>query len=620
MAKSLFITMLKHYVFWLVLFAFGRAVFLLWNFEELDGIPVGEILLSFIKAWYVDTAMASYLLIIPFVFLLLSAATGKLWFTRISDGLHLLLLIGFFLITFGELSIYDEWHSKLTYKALWFFSNPSEVIHTATWTQLISGTIATGVCTFFSFRFYRRKITLEELPESSWLQLGVFILLMPVLIFTGMRGGYYTIPVQLSDAYYSRYNILNLAALNSTFHLASSCIENLKAGEPYHFLPEDVAAKEFAALHAAGSDSTTRVLNTTRPNVVLVVLEGWSSDMVEALGGYPGITPGMTALCNEGISFSECYATGSLSDQGMAAVFSAFPAQPKTSIITQPNKYNKLPCINKVLRDAGYQTSFMFGGQLSYGNIRSYMYYNEFDRIIEGEDFAADVPQGKLGVHDQFLFDRQLAELTTAKQPFFASLFTLSTHGPFDFPQGRDLNFGGKEEDYVNSIYYADSCISDFISKAKKQPWYANTLFVFVSDHSHNTPKNYAFNEPAYRRIPLIFYGDVIRKEYRGKQFTTTASQTDLAATLLGQLSLDASPFHYSKNLFNPGAKRFAYYSFDEGFGMVHDHASLTWSVDGRGDYTARPVTSGETTADSLQLLRNGQAILQTISVDYWQY
>lgn len=624
MAKSLFLTLLKQYLFWLLLFAFGRTVFMLWNAEELQGISFGEILFSYIKALYVDTSMASYLLVLPFFILLAGALTGKTIFLKINGYLHIILFAAFFLVTFSELALYDEWHTKLNYKALWFFQNPTEVFHTATWTQLISCLGATAIATTLAYRLFRKKINpLSFSGNRNWM-LAVLAFLIPGVLFIGMRGGFQTIPIQLSDAYYSHHNILNLVSLNSAYNLASSCIENSRGGEPYAFLPEGEASERFTGLFSEPNDSTTFILTNKRPNIVLVVLEGWSADILQSMNGIKeiSIAPHMDSIVRNGYSFTNCYSSGALSDQGMAAVFSAFPAQPLTSIITQPNKYEKLPCINKKLKAEGYHTSFVFGGQLSYGNIRSYMYFNGFDKIIEGEDFPDEIPQGKLGAHDEFLFDRQLTELRYEKQPFFASMFTLSTHGPYDFPSNTDLNYGDKEEDYVNSIHYADSCIGDFIRRAKKEPWYKNTLFVFISDHSHNSPLNYAFISPHYRRIPWILFGEVIDSTYRGMQEPKIVSQTDLASTLLGQLEIDYSDFKYSKNVFNPSTRHFAYYSFEEGFGFVRDDAWITWSTDNRATFggSANPPEKKARVADSLSVLKNGQSILQTLSIDYWQY
>lgn len=617
MTKQLPALLIRHYIFWMLVFVVTRSVFLCWNTEELAGAGFTEIISVYAHAIYIDTAMACYLLIPPFLFLTLGTVLQKSWPIKINRWFTLLLIICISLITFGDLPIYDEWHIKLNYKALWFFGNPAEVIHTASVAQLISGIGFTVLFSWLLFRLHKKICLPAEVPPvKPWWATIAFFLLGAPLIFLGMRGGWQPIPIQVSDAYHSNYNVLNLTTVNSTFNLLSSCIENSKADKPYHFLPSDEAKRILAKMNAVEKDSTIHILKNDRPNVVLVVLESWSADLVKSCGGYDSISPFFESMADSGLLFTDCYASGSLSDQGMAAVFSAFPAQPKTSVITQPDRYVHLPCINRNFEKAGYHTSFMFGGQLSYGNIKAYMYYNGFDKIIEGKDFDAAIPQGRLGAHDEYLFNRQLAELSKEQEPFFAAMFTLSTHGPFDFPMEEKLHWGDKEKPYINSILYADNCIRNFITEAKKQSWYDNTLFVFVSDHSHNSPKNWAFNQPEYRRIPMLFYGEAIKPEYRGMKYDKISSQTDLAATLLAQLNLDISEYHYSKNLLNPYSPTYAYYAFDEGFGLVKPEGRTTWHVkDARHEYDRF-----DSPADKTRVTREGQSFLQVLMEEYFSF
>jgi phosphoglycerol transferase MdoB-like AlkP superfamily enzyme len=601
----------------MIFFQVTRLLFLLWNREEIAAGSTGEIFSVFFHGLYLDLAMSCYMMILPWLFFSISLITEKPVFLKISRWITFLLIILVSLLTIAELPIYDEWHTKLTYKAIWFLGNPSEVFNTATGKQIFYGLLGIAFLSGAGILLSKKLTPVDLQPKRRpFVQLILFIILTPGLIFLGMRGGYQQIPIQVSDAYFSKQNVLNVAAVNSTFNLFSNWIENANAGEPYHFLPEPVAHAEFQKLHAVEKDTTIHILTTPKPNVVLVVLEGWSADLVKSCGGYDSITPHFEEMIREGVLFSNCYASGSLSDQGMAAVFSAFPAQPKTSIITQPNKYMHIPCMNKYFKEMGYSTSFMFGGQLSYGNIRSYMYYNAFDKIIEGKDFDASIPTGKLAVADEYLFDRQLKELSPPQEPFFASMFTASSHSPFDFPMKEVLHWGEKEKAYINSVYYADGCIHDFIESAKKTSWYKNTLFVFVSDHGHNSPKNWAFNQPEYRKIPMLFYGEVIKPEFRGFNYEEVASQTDLASTLLHQLDQDASKFTYSKNLFNPYINHFAFYSFDEGFGLVKPEGHLTWHVkENRTEFV-----KSNSPQETEQMKKEGQAFLQVLMGEYFKY
>jgi phosphoglycerol transferase MdoB-like AlkP superfamily enzyme len=613
MVKSLFGTLFRHYLLWMLLFAAGRLIFLVWNREEIGDSDFSEILLSFFHSLYLDTAMASYLLSIPFLLLLITAISQKAVMYQVLRLTHALLFYMFFVMTISELSIYDEWHTKLNYKALWFFGNPSEVFSTASAWQLTFSLGGSLLLTVITLLLYRKVVLRDDMPARKpyWL-LGVYALTTPIVLAIGIRGGFQTIPINIADAYYSKNNFLNTVAVNSMFNLASSCIENANAGEPLMLMEENQCEALFRNAMTPEKDTTLQVLRLGKPNIVLVVLEGWSADMIESCGGYKGVTPVFDSLCKEGILFTRCYASGSLSDQGMAAVFSGFPAQSQTSVITQPGKYEHLPCLNKNLKAAGYSTSFIFGGQLSYGNIRSYMYFNEFDKIIEEEDFDESVPKGKLGVHDEYLYPRQIAELKTAREPFFASMFTLSTHGPYDFELKKDLGWGEKERDYVNSIHYADNSIGTFIKAARSEKWFERTLFIFISDHSHNSPKNFSFNEPAYRRIPLLLCGPAIDSLYRGMKMDFVASQTDLAATLLGQLHLKADDFIYSKNLFNPFAARHAFYAYEHGAAWIEDNGYVVWNYD---NTTAFSEVNSH--SDSLRFVMSAQMFAQKVTAQY---
>ena len=253
----------------------------------------------------------------------------------------------------------------------------------------------------------------------------------------------------------------------------------------------------------------------------------------------------------------------------MAALFSGYPAQPIAALTKEPSKYPGLPVINRPFSEKGYHTFYGFGGELSYGNIKSYLTYAGFDNIIEGSDFDADIPRAKLGVHDEYAFPRLLEEINQMPVPFFASWFTVSSHAPYDIPIDYSLDVNGLEVGYVNSVNYTDEHLGRFFENARQQDWYSNTLFIMVSDHGHSSPQKRNFFEPDYRKIPLLFYGDVLKEEFHGKNCNGIGSQTDITATLLAQLSMDHSEFKWSKNLLNPACPEFAYYSFDDGLGWI---------------------------------------------------
>jgi phosphoglycerol transferase MdoB-like AlkP superfamily enzyme len=613
-------TFLRHFLTWLLFFQVARFIFFVWNIDEIQGLPPADVLALPLRSLYLDIAMSSYFMLptwLFYSFAWLTEKSGWLRIERVFTGV-LVVLVSIFAI--GELPIYDEWNSKLSYKAVVMLSDPSEVARTATNGQLFWGVLAIAALSRVGVWLFQKIAGTKGMQPKRrplWASLA-FTLLTPGLLIIGMRGGLQQIPIQVSDAYYSQHQALNAASTNTVFHLMSSFVHGRHLEKPYQFMPDEEARTVFSNLMKPERDSTQRLFATPRPNLVLVILESFSADLIASLGGYEGITPNLDRLAKEGFLFSDCHASGLRSDQGMASIFSGFPAQPLVSIIRMPNKVQRLPCFVPALESAGYATSFMFGGQLSYGNIRSYLYFNGFDRIVEGDDFDDRIPRCKLGVADEYLFERQLAELSKEKQPFFAAMFNLSSHSPYDMPMEEVITWGDKEKPYLNSVYYADRCLGQFMEQAKNTDWYKNTVFIFIADHGHTSPRGWSHVQPEFRKIPLLFYGDALKPEFQGKTDTLPASQTDLAATLLAQLALPIGDFKYAQNLFNPSGKRSAFYTFDEGFGLVKPGGKqLCWHVrDNRTEFV-KPEN------DSVLLqqnLREGKAILQVVMRDYFDF
>ncbi|HRY32232.1 MAG TPA: LTA synthase family protein [Bacteroidales bacterium] len=511
---------------------------------------------------------------------MVNAYVHQQWITKVFNCFHLFLIACYSLIVSGEAGIYPEWKSKLDYKALHYLRRPDEIARSSSTGDVVLLLALTAVLTLAGLFLWRRLVGKNlTFTKPRLLSLPVMLMLVPLFLFTGIRGGWRPIPINQSDAYFSDHNIVNLLSVNPLYNLGFSFLESRRymSVNPFDFYSPQEAGATVEKLHAVSRDSTEVVLTNDRPNIVLLILESWSADLVESLGGEAGITPEFRELEKEGILFTEFYANGNRSQQGMAAIYGGFPSIPYTAITAHYAKFVRLPSLVKELKNAGYYTSFSFGGQLTYGGLRAYMMYNGFDRIMEEKDYPASIPRGKLGIHDQYTMAQLLEELKTAPRPFFSSLFTLSSHSPYDQPMEKVLDWGGKENQYLNSAWYTDHCLGDFFREARKQDWYANTLFIIVADHSHNTYRNYWVDTPPYRHIPLLLAGEVIRPAIRGRQLCRISSQVDLAASLLAQLKLDHSAFRWSKNLFNPFQEEFAYFEIEVGCGWIRKDGSLVY-------------------------------------------
>lgn len=606
-------------IFWISIFSLFRLVFLLAYFNKVKTNSFSEITLAFFKGFRLDISTICYLSAIPLILFFVNLRRNRTIISLISKLLTLTLAAITAIISIAEILLYGEWGTKLNYKALSHLSQPSEVFKTATWSQTIL--FFTGIVLFILFANKWLKVLSSKInnsPQEVNPASTIIVFLACVLLTgIGIRGGLQQIPINQSDCYYSSNHTLNLIAINPSWNLLHSITENYAYGDsnPYEVMEIGEARNLSDKIHHTSTDSTIQFINNQRPNIVLIILEGWSADMVSACGGDKGFTPQLEKIAEEGVLFTNIYSSGSRSDQGMACILSGFPAQPKTSIIAQANKYPKLPCITPVLKKEKYYTSYYFGGQLSYGNIKGYLVYNNFDKITEIYDFDPELPQGKLGLHDEYVLNRQLRELKTHPQPFFSALFTASTHSPYDMPIKKWRKFNSNEEGYMNAVCYADSCLGNYFRDAKKEEWYKNTLFVIVPDHSHNTHKNHEFDSPEYRKIPMLFAGEVIKNEFKGTLNPVLGSQIDMISTLLNQMKINSSEFTWSKNLMNPTTKTFAYYACEEGLGWISERDTFNYY------YHLKQVANDKRhSANKDSVLKVSQAYLETLFQQYLDY
>ena len=244
-------------------------------------------------------------------------------------------------------------------------------------------------------------------------------------------------------------------------------------------------------------------------------------------------------------------------------------------IINQTDKARKLPSLNKSL--SNYHSSYFFGGQLTYGNIKGYLLSQGFD-VVKDESYYKHLPSGALGVHDEYMFIQFKEELKHLPEPFMSTLFTISSHSPFDFPAEHKLSFNSKEDKYVNSVAYTDKCLGDFMGSVKDENWYANTLFVIVADHSHNSPIKRRFAQKERFKIPMLWYGEVLDTNHKGAQWDKFASHIDITPTILSQMDINVDNDYFGGDIFGNNSG-FIFYSFGSGYGMIKEDGNSAFSI-----------------------------------------
>lgn len=614
MLKSL-IFLLRFFAFWLLFFFLDRLMFILIFYKKVAMVPAQEIMATFYHALLLDLSMTAYLAVVPVLAYSYWLLNGrKIVEMRWFSAYNKVLIVLFSIISIVNFNIYREWGSKINSKAIGFaISTPNEALASSASSPIglsLSLLVLLVVISLFLQRYViSRKLAFGNV--SIWLRALVCLLLL-ALNFILIRGGLYGSPITQSMAYFSKEQLLNHAAVNTEWNLIRSILsERMVSKNPYLYLDKKEAEQRIKALFNVEKDTTISILKTKRPNVVLVVIESFTADLTKTLGNEDGITPHFDSLINKGVFFSNIYASGNRTDKGIMASYAGFPTLAAGSIVKWPEKMQKIPAIAQSLFKSGYQTSFFYGGESEFDNYKAFILSHNYQKLTDLKDFKSDKMQSRWGKFDEVVFDRQVHDLNTEKQPFFSSLLTLTNHEPYDLPGKAKFGREDNIAKFKSTAYYTDSCINAYLNNAKKQAWYKNTLFIFIADHGHLLPKNsHDISAPQRYHIPLLFYGDVIKDEYLGKRFSNVGSQTDIAATLLAQLELPAKEFSWSKNLLNPYTKPFAYFTWDNGMGFIDNQQCVTFDNVGKATlYNSNPQDKVHTE----MLLKDAKAYLQKV-------
>ena len=611
---------LRYFLIWILFFFLERLVFLLFFASKLNGVPFGEMVKGVFYGMWMDVSTAGYFSVLPLLgfivwWLIPSVTIKKQW---ICIYFRTLIILSS-LITVINLNIYREWGSKVSRRAFEFLlASPGEALASSISSPLLLSSII--LIALIATGFWLSKFVVNNSPKQGKFKykLPVALLLMG-LNFLAIRGGWQLAPMNESMAYYSSTPILNHAAVNTEWALLHSLMSGSGNKNPFEFYKKEEAEAIVHELYPqVSSDSTQSILSVKHPNIVLVIMESYTADVVESLDGEKGLNPGIERMLKQGILFDRIYASGDRTDKGVVSVLSAFPTQGMKSIMKENTKQAKLPSLFKSLKALGYQGTYYYGGETEFANMKSYLLNTGCQELIDKSNFEEKDMNSKWGAYDDVVYKRVLDDSQNKKQPFFSTLLTLTNHEPFELPVKAKFKGDAVENKFRSTAYYTDSCLTAFINTAKKYPWYKNTLFVAVADHGHRLPKNIYEIYDAHRyRIPLFFFGEVIKPEYRGTRVSKVGSQTDIAATLLGQIGVTHSMFPWSKDLFNSEVKGHAFYSWENGFGFVNaENKALTF------DNTSKSVvyTSDGFKDNDSSSLRHAKAYMQRVFAEFLSY
>lgn len=591
-----------YWLTWILLFEASRLLFLIYNFKDARNYPPVSLLQTFLYGLRMDASMATYLILLPCIFMMAGVFFTAFLSSKLFKIYTSILLLPILIIICCDLFAFNAWGNRLDSAPLKYLSSPKEAWASVSHLPIFWILFFFVLGYFVILKYFNRFIS-NQLPSTK-INRNKFIQLLLLLIYTAvqiipLRGGVQLAPINQSSVYFSTKNFLNLASINVPWNFMHSLNQRSGSGEnPYLYLDTLVAQKitDSLLLQTAEQMDIIDLKKTPSPNIIVIVWESFIEKGTHISRNRIEITPGFNALKKEGIYFSNIYSSGDRTDKGIVAILSGYPAQPIASIIKTPRKSAKLPTLPSIYSNNKYNSSFYYGGELEFANMKSYLLGSGFQHFTSKDDFDEKDQNSKWGAHDNIVKDKILKDLSTTQSPFFVTWLTLSSHEPFETPVKTVINGKDDESLFLNSLHYTDSTIYNFIQQCKLQPWWSNTIVVITADHGHKLPRTGKQIDDF--KIPLLWLGGALTK--KGIEFPVTGSQTDIAATLLSQTGYDNKQFKWSKNLLGVNTKQWAYFSFSNAFGFVEPGKYFIFDnigkivIEKNGDLSADDINKGK--------------------------
>lgn len=623
----------KTYATFVVLFVLQKPLFL---FLEKGSAtqPVDNIFTELPAViWHglpLDLSMAGYLSVIPGF---LSIAVVWLKRDLVKPIMNIYFIIASLFITCSFLlnaSLYPYWKYPLDSTPLfYFFTSPADAIASVSIWQVILSIVILIVLTigvWFTLRMRGEKRQQYSRYSYGYGGFGsgkrnrfddfdrhrgrtsIILLLLTGLLFLPIRGGITVSTMNTGQAYYSQNAYLNHSAVNPLFSLLESITHQEDFASQYRFMKDKEADKIFATMTSTSDENTYPLLNEATfkkgtPDILIVIMESFASDIMPSMGSYKDVAVCLDSIAQQSILFTRFYANSFRTDRGMVSILSGYPAQPTTSIMRYPRKTSQLPSIARNLaKYKNYKTTYYYGGDADFCNMRSYLVSQGYQHIISDANFPIEDKLSKWGVPDHILAARMMEDIKAQqneKRPMLRILQTSSSHEPFEVPYHR------LKDKRLNAFAYTDSVMGAIVREYRKLPRWKNTLIVFVPDHVGGYKENLNDHDRSRYQIPLILAGGAIS---RPMKVGIIGSQHDIAATLLGQLGVEHREFTFSKNMMSDSTPKFAFFAVNDAFGIVSEENSLIY------DNRAKRIVydKGEKGFN----LKRGQAYLQKLYDD----
>lgn len=592
--------LIKTYLWTVVVFIMAKVAFMIINGGE-HPFALTDIVEVIGHGLSLDLSTALYIIAISFLCMAVSIwYPQERLFRRILRLYSLVISIAFALAFVADTSLYGFWGFKLDASCLQYLETPTEAMASVSTGYILLRLLAIILlAALFTKGYWQIPLRLPAVRRRI-VSTMVCLLTIPLIII-GIRGGLGESTTNIGQVYYSQNQFLNHSAVNPVFSFLASLEKTANDVPDYTFMEESERARLMKDLYFTDSTEPDTLLKTQRPNIIVILLESCGGIFTEDIGGRSDIMPHFNQLTKEGIYFAKFFANSYRTDRGTLCTWSGYPSFPRSSVMKIPEKSRLLPSIAQSLRQEGYQTTYLYGGDINFTNMRSYLIATGFEQLHWMKDYSREKQNtSEWGVRDDITF-ATLSDMTRQQQkPFLIGYSTLSSHEPWDVPTHR------LDDNVLNAFNYLDECIGTFINNIKQTPQWDDLLIILLPDHGFSY-LGVGEEHEQHDHVPMLWLGGAIKSPRRIEQI---CNQTDLPATLLGQLGMTHDEFRFSRDIMSKTYQYpFAIHTYNNGITMKDSTGFAVF------DLNANRIIVNKSSNSEL-LIRKGKAILQTAAID----
>ena len=598
--KDRILYLVKVYLITICIFVIAKVVFMVANYEG-HAFGIADVWEVVKHGLSLDLSTSLYVLILPFLLTLVSVwwrPKGLESVMKIYYGVIAVLLM---LAFTADTSLYPFWGFKLDASCLQYLSSPVEAKASVSgWYMAIRlGIIIAGAWMLYKvYVAVAQQHTQQGTRQKGATTLGG-VVLIPLFVI-GIRGGLDESTTNIGQVYFSQNQFLNHSAVNPVFSFFASLESTASYVPDYTFMDESERQQLMEGLYFTDSTKPDTLLKTQRPNIIVILLESCGGIFTEDIGGRPDIMPHLNRLTKEGVYFANFYANSYRTDRGTLCTWSGFPSFPRSSVMKMPEKTRLLPGIAQSLRKEGYHTTYLYGGDINFTNMRGYLVSIGFEKLHWMKDYSREEQKtSEWGVRDDITFATLTDMVRKWKDEgdhYLIGYSTLSSHEPWDVPTHRF------NDEVLDAFNYLDACIGKFFKDIKQTAQWDNLLVIMLPDHGYS----YFGVEEEHEQhdhVPMLWLGGAIKEPRRIEQL---CNQTDLPATLLGQLGISHDEYEFSRDVMSQGYRYpFAVHTYNNGITM-RDSTGFALL-----DLNANRIMV-DMSSDSELLIKKGKAILQT--------